>query len=150
MRHQILPVLERELQPAIVEHLGRLANMAREDESFWMALVGERMAALTRRDGERLGTGRQEERVVPAPDREQRRAMGADVFLEFGIERDVARIVEEQVELNLVHARALGVEGVERPSKRGDSTIASIPAASARSINVAIAPSPAGSSSRAI
>ena len=55
MRHQILPVLERELQPAIVEHLGRLANMAREDESFWTSLVAERMAALTRRDGERIG-----------------------------------------------------------------------------------------------
>jgi tRNA(Ile)-lysidine synthase len=55
MRHQILPVLERELQPAIVDHLGRLANMAREDESFWTVLVAERMAALTRRDGLRLG-----------------------------------------------------------------------------------------------
>jgi tRNA(Ile)-lysidine synthetase-like protein len=55
MRHQILPVLERELQPAIVEHLGRLANMAREDESFWTVFVAERLAALTRRDGVRLG-----------------------------------------------------------------------------------------------
>jgi len=55
LRHQILPVLERELQPAIVEHLGRLAEMAREDESFWAALVAERMATLTRREGGRIG-----------------------------------------------------------------------------------------------
>jgi tRNA(Ile)-lysidine synthase len=55
LRHQILPVLERELQPAIVEHLGRLAEMARQDESFWAALVAERMAALTRREDGRIG-----------------------------------------------------------------------------------------------
>jgi len=55
LRHQILPVLERELQPAIVEHLGRLAAMAREDESFWSALLAERMAALTLRKGGRIG-----------------------------------------------------------------------------------------------
>ena len=55
LRHQILPVLERELQPAIVEHLGRLAEMAREDESFWAALVAERMATLTRRESGRMG-----------------------------------------------------------------------------------------------
>src|SRR6478672_12884368 len=39
---------------------------------------------------ERLGARRQEERIVLAPDREQRRAMGAQIFLEIGIERDVA------------------------------------------------------------
>ena len=55
MRHQILPLLERELQPAIVEHLGRLADMARQDESFWAALVAERLAALTRRESGRVG-----------------------------------------------------------------------------------------------
>ena len=55
LRHQILPVLERELQPAIVEHLGRLAEMAREDESFWAALVAERVATLARREGGRIG-----------------------------------------------------------------------------------------------
>lgn len=48
LRHQILPVLERELQPNIVGHLGRLAQMAREDEAFWTALVAERLATLAR------------------------------------------------------------------------------------------------------
>ena len=55
LRHQILPVLERELQPAIVEHLGRLAEMARDDEAFWAALVAERMAILAQREGDRIG-----------------------------------------------------------------------------------------------
>jgi tRNA(Ile)-lysidine synthase len=55
LRQQILPALERELQPAIVEHLSRLARMAREDELFWVALVDERIARLARREGQRLG-----------------------------------------------------------------------------------------------
>jgi tRNA(Ile)-lysidine synthase len=58
LRHQILPILEKELQPAIVEHLGRLAGMAREDESFWTALVAERIAALTRIEDGRIGIRR--------------------------------------------------------------------------------------------
>ncbi len=46
LRHQILPVIEQELQPAIVAHLCRLAEMARQDEAFWTALVDERLVAL--------------------------------------------------------------------------------------------------------
>lgn len=48
LRHQILPMLEGDLQPHIVGHLGRLAQMAREDEAFWTALVAERLATLAR------------------------------------------------------------------------------------------------------
>jgi len=55
LRHQVLPVIERELQPGIVAHLSRLAQMAREDEAFWAALVAERLGALARREPGRLG-----------------------------------------------------------------------------------------------
>ena len=55
LRHQELPMLERELQPAIVPHLGRLAQLSREDEAFWSALVRERMEALARREDGRIG-----------------------------------------------------------------------------------------------
>jgi tRNA(Ile)-lysidine synthase len=58
LRHQVLPILEKQLQPAIIEHLGRLARMAREDESFWAALVSERIAALTRFENGRIGIRR--------------------------------------------------------------------------------------------
>jgi tRNA(Ile)-lysidine synthase len=64
-RHTILPVLERELQPAIVEHLGRVARLAREDESFWSVLVAERINALTRRDNDRIGI-RRDDLLAPA------------------------------------------------------------------------------------
>ncbi len=54
LRHRILPILEAELQPAIVSHLGRLAGMARQDEAFWGALIGAQIASLLRRDPDRL------------------------------------------------------------------------------------------------
>src|SRR5262249_19985603 len=51
---------------------------------------------------ERLRARRQEERVVLAPHRKQRRPVGAEVFLELRVERHIAGVVEEQVELDLV------------------------------------------------
>ena len=54
LRHQVLPVLEREIQPAIVKHLSRLAEMSREDEAFWRALTRACLGALLEREGGRL------------------------------------------------------------------------------------------------
>jgi tRNA(Ile)-lysidine synthase len=54
LRHKVLPMLESEIQPAIVEHLGRLAGMAREDEAFWSDFVADRVHALAARQGKGL------------------------------------------------------------------------------------------------
>lgn len=43
IRARLLPLLERDFSPAIVEHLGELARFAREQESFWVALVEDRL-----------------------------------------------------------------------------------------------------------
>ena len=52
IRKKLLPVLEKQFQPAIVEHLTTLADLAREDESFFDALLKERLATVERqRDG---------------------------------------------------------------------------------------------------
>src|SRR5215470_15165385 len=51
---------------------------------------------------ERLGAGRQEEGVVLAPDGEDRWALSAKVLLELRVQRDVARVVQEQIELDFV------------------------------------------------
>src|SRR5215469_4793068 len=63
----------------------------------------------------------QEERVIPAPHREQRRSAGAEVLLELGVERHVARVVEEQVELDLVGPAAGEVVVVEPVAVRTDA-----------------------------
>src|SRR6266567_4382645 len=44
LRKKLLPLLEKQFQPAVVEHLTTLANLAREDEAFFEALLRERMA----------------------------------------------------------------------------------------------------------
>ena len=46
IRHRLLPLLERDFTPAIVAHLTDLATLLRDDESFWIALVAERLQAI--------------------------------------------------------------------------------------------------------
>jgi tRNA(Ile)-lysidine synthase len=50
IRHELIPVLVRDFEPAAVVRLSRLANHAREDENFWRALEQERFEALAARD----------------------------------------------------------------------------------------------------
>jgi len=53
IRKKLLPLLEKQFQPAIVEHLASMANLAREDEAFLDALLAQRMATAVReRNGE--------------------------------------------------------------------------------------------------
>src|SRR5215813_12971321 len=51
---------------------------------------------------ERLGTHREDERVVLAPHRQETRVAGAEIFLESWIERDIALVIAKQVELQLI------------------------------------------------
>src|SRR6516225_12413112 len=67
---------------------------------------------------ERVRASWQEERIVLAPHSEQWWLLGADVFLEFGVERDIALIVAEQIELDLVVARAGEERRIQRPAIR--------------------------------
>lgn len=46
IRAQLLPVLERDFTPRIVDHLCELARLSREEEVFWSALVEERYHCL--------------------------------------------------------------------------------------------------------
>ena len=63
---------------------------------------------------ERLGARRQEKRVVLAPSCQKRRLVLAKIGLEFGIQRDVALVVAEEVELHFISARSCEIEIVER------------------------------------
>src|SRR5712664_2501266 len=46
VRKKLLPLLEKQFQPAIVEHLATLAEFAREDEAFLDAMAGDRVRAV--------------------------------------------------------------------------------------------------------
>src|SRR5438445_4906251 len=49
IRRKLLPLLEKQFQPAIVEHLATLAGLAQEDEAFLDAVAEERLRALVRK-----------------------------------------------------------------------------------------------------
>jgi tRNA(Ile)-lysidine synthase len=49
IRARLLPQLEQDFQPAIVSHLNKLSELAREDDEFWGAVVEERFAALVQK-----------------------------------------------------------------------------------------------------
>jgi tRNA(Ile)-lysidine synthase len=51
LRHQVLPILERQIQPAVVAHLGRLAARSREDEAFWKAITRTLLGSFLVREG---------------------------------------------------------------------------------------------------
>src|SRR5262245_6776164 len=67
---------------------------------------------------EGLRARRQEERIVPAPYREQRRMLRAEVLLEFGIQRDIGLVIAEQIELDLVVAGPGEESGIKGPGIR--------------------------------
>jgi tRNA(Ile)-lysidine synthase len=50
MRKKLLPLLEREFQSGVVEHLASLAEFAREDEAFLELLAGKRCEGLARKE----------------------------------------------------------------------------------------------------
>jgi tRNA(Ile)-lysidine synthase len=50
IRHQLIPLLLRDFDPAAVTRLSRLAMHAREDETFWRSLEHERFNALVTRE----------------------------------------------------------------------------------------------------
>ena len=71
---------------------------------------------------ERLGAGRQEERVVLAPHRQQRRPVRAEVFLERRVQRDIAGIIEAQVELETATSLAAAA-AVSAPANSPQSVV---------------------------
>jgi len=54
IRAQLLPVLQRDFSPRIVDHLGDLARLSREEQHFWSALVEDRFGRLVREESGRF------------------------------------------------------------------------------------------------
>jgi tRNA(Ile)-lysidine synthase len=50
IRRKLMPLLEKHFQPAVVEHLATLAELAREDEAFLAAIAEEQAAAIFKRE----------------------------------------------------------------------------------------------------
>src|SRR5262249_48787504 len=63
---------------------------------------------------ERLGTNREEERIVLAPYRQQRRLMAPETLVAGVGKCDVAVVISEEVELRVIGAGSGQVKGIER------------------------------------
>jgi tRNA(Ile)-lysidine synthase len=59
IRENLIPVIEREFSPRIVDHLNDLARFAREEEAFWSSFVEDLFLKLAHRTGTevRIATG---------------------------------------------------------------------------------------------
>ena len=62
---------------------------------------------------ERLGTARQEKRIVLSPNCQETWLVSPEIALEDRVKRDVALVIAQQVQLNLIGARAGQIEVVE-------------------------------------
>lgn len=51
IRKKLLPLLEKQFQPGVVDHLATLSELAREDEAFFEVILEERIAELTQKSG---------------------------------------------------------------------------------------------------
>ncbi len=51
IRARLMPSLEQDFSPHAAEHLANLAKLSREEEVFWAALLGDRVAALVKKTG---------------------------------------------------------------------------------------------------
>jgi tRNA(Ile)-lysidine synthase len=67
IRHQLIPVLQRDFDVSAVTRLSRLARHAREDETFWRSLEDERFHALATRESSEAVSLRVEELLSPLP-----------------------------------------------------------------------------------
>ena len=50
IRKKLIPLLEKNFNPAIVQHLVTLGDLAREDEAFFAALIDSRAASIVKRE----------------------------------------------------------------------------------------------------
>ncbi len=67
IRHQLIPLLLRDFDPAAVTRLSRLALHAREDETFWQSLEDERFQALAARESSAAISLSVEDLLSPLP-----------------------------------------------------------------------------------
>jgi tRNA(Ile)-lysidine synthase len=110
LRHQVLPILERQIQPAVVAHLGRLAARSREDEAFWKAITRTLLGSFLVREG---GSLRIRCADLLNPYSKSGAFLGSD--LPEGARSAVSqRLVREMISELRGHSRQLTADHVER------------------------------------
>jgi tRNA(Ile)-lysidine synthase len=120
IRKRLMPILEKEFQPAVVEHLATLAELAREDEAFLEGLVDGRLRRLVERGtagvsipvSELLGTETETktefntEGSESTEDRERREMKNLSTARRI-VRRIVGEVKPREGQLNAAHVRSV-------------------------------------------
>ena len=98
MEPSFVPLLLQEISDAFGDLTGmsfqrKVAGVEEADDCIWNIAL------------ERIGAGWKKERVVLTPGHKKRRLMGAEVVLKFRIERDIALIIAEEIQLDFIGPR---------------------------------------------
>jgi tRNA(Ile)-lysidine synthase len=122
IRAKLLPLLEKQFQPAVVQHLGSLAELAREDEAYLELAAGLRVLALAKEDkgGIRIAAldlaCRQEKLPEPwGEDKERPDVAG----LSRSVEKRMVRQIVDRVKLQGGQLGAKHVEAVLELARHG-------------------------------
>jgi tRNA(Ile)-lysidine synthase len=112
IRKKLLPVLVKHFQPAIVEHLATLVELAREDEAFLDLLTEERAAAILRRDAGTASVSVKDLLTVPAPrelttERSERKNEKTKALAKRLVRRVVKELKPRSGQLNAIHVEAV-------------------------------------------
>jgi tRNA(Ile)-lysidine synthase len=119
IRKVLMPILETRFQPAVVEHLTTLAELAREDEAFFTALVREQIHKLVGATpgsarisiGELLGYGKTKDFTTPF-EAQGKEGTESTEKRNLGIAKRMVRHIVEQMkprggQLNAAHVRSI-------------------------------------------
>jgi tRNA(Ile)-lysidine synthase len=120
LRHALLPLLQKDFSPAIVDRLCSLADLARDDENLWSALVEERIERAISRHAAGFGI-RIQDLLCPFSDLSRGSRLGNEAFAALTqrmIRRLHAELAAGEAPLSRQHVEQVISLGTKLPSGR--------------------------------
>ena len=115
IRKKLMPILEKQFQAAVVEHLATLAELAREDEAFLGALVDDRMRSCVEKDtgsakisaADLLNFSRKKDFTTEGTERTEEEAEKNFAICRRIVRRIVGELKPREGQLNAAHVRSI-------------------------------------------
>ena len=114
IRKKLMPILEKQFQAAVVEHLATLAELAREDEAFLGALVDDRMkrcvekgAGSAKISASELNSSRKKDFTTEGTERTEEEAEKNFAICRRIVRRIVGELKPREGQLNAAHVRSI-------------------------------------------
>jgi tRNA(Ile)-lysidine synthase len=129
IRKKLLPLLEKQFQPGVVNHLTTLAELAREDEAFFEAILEERLTEITQTCGagvrigisDLLNTWKEKKTNAQTKGGTEGRQYGKKVEPALALSKRIVRRFAESVKTHRGELGATHVETVLELARHGRS-----------------------------